>query len=179
MLLSGTGSYMGFMGMYGVMQVFKPTYTAASRFSKAVVIDPNGYTPLVGDSVLTVNGGLHIVGGARIEGSLKSRDSLIAPAISAPGGTMSSKSLDVDSLIANRNIMGTDYTRGGATLGAGDSITVTVLGVAESDYITLTYQAAKTAYGASETMLSWRVWAANTLTIYGVQNRRVIYHRLM
>lgn len=195
MLFGAQGFTMFFFGNYSPYQSRLDFLTAGSSgwsfshsYSRISFVANNHAAGAPGRIGVGVPHPKHIIDtkGGAIKGDSLITDSLIASSgtltvfgnISAPNSTVSAKTAVADSLIANRNLTGSAYLRGEATVGAGDSVTVTVLGVAETDYITLGYHMGKTAVGA-ETGLSWSVWAANTLTIYGVQNRKVNYIRIM
>ena len=62
---------------------------------------------------------------------------------------------------------GNGRTRGLATIGAGDSVQVTLAGVSFNDFFTLSYRAPLTARSGAHTELSWDVVVADKLTIYG------------
>lgn len=66
-------------------------------------------------------------------------------------------------------------TSGSATIGAGDSVSVSIDGVTPVDIVLVSYAATKTAEVAVTTVLSWDVTAVNRLTIYGTLGKSINY----
>jgi hypothetical protein len=73
---------------------------------------------------------------------------------------------------------GNSQMRGTTTIGAGDSVQVSVPGATPTDVVMATYNVGKTALAAGDTILSCKIWSVGTLTIFGVQNRKVSWIRI-
>jgi hypothetical protein len=62
---------------------------------------------------------------------------------------------------------------GGNVIGVGDSVQITVAGVSYHSIILVSYSGPRESVTSGETLLSWQITADNTVTVFGVNGRKI------